>query len=229
MLLWALDGLNSFLALMGLPHLYAPSNLLRLITGALEGITIAAILLPAINITLWRAPIRDAQRHGRSRLLLAARSAPAWLSWWWQRLGAPALSACPAQRPHGACAARRAECDVLPGRPAARRGSDTLAARARCRLLRRVGSCALRDRIDRSRLGTPDCRSAAADQVAATSRIVVRMRGIMMRAIGVSRADASQASALRPLLATTPNRIGLSYGPCFTRPPRCSGKLIGAR
>ncbi len=56
MLLWALDGLNSFLALLELPHLYTPSNLLRLVTGSLEGIAIAAILVPAINITFWRAP-----------------------------------------------------------------------------------------------------------------------------------------------------------------------------
>lgn len=56
MLLWALDGLNSFLALMNLPHLYEPSNRLRLVTGALEGIAVAAVLLPALNITLWRTP-----------------------------------------------------------------------------------------------------------------------------------------------------------------------------
>ncbi len=56
MLAWAVDGLNSFLALLELPHLYPPSNLLRLATGALEGITIAAILLPALSVSLWRAP-----------------------------------------------------------------------------------------------------------------------------------------------------------------------------
>jgi uncharacterized membrane protein len=56
MLVWAADGLNSFLALLDLPHLYEPSNYLRLITGAFEGIVIAAILLPALNVTLWRRP-----------------------------------------------------------------------------------------------------------------------------------------------------------------------------
>ncbi len=56
MLAWAADGLNSFLALLGLPHLYEPNNLLRLITGSLQGIAVAAVLLPALNITLWRAP-----------------------------------------------------------------------------------------------------------------------------------------------------------------------------
>lgn len=56
MLGWALDGLNSVLALVNLPHLYEPSNRLRLVTGALEGVAVAAVLLPALNLTLWRAP-----------------------------------------------------------------------------------------------------------------------------------------------------------------------------
>lgn len=56
MLAWAVDGLNSFLALLGMPHLYPPSNELRLITGTLEGVVIAAVLLPALNVMLWRAP-----------------------------------------------------------------------------------------------------------------------------------------------------------------------------
>lgn len=56
MLVWAIDGTNSFLSLMGWPHLYEPNNLLRLVTGTLEGIAIAAVLLPALNLTLWRKP-----------------------------------------------------------------------------------------------------------------------------------------------------------------------------
>ncbi len=54
---WAVDGLNSFLTFFpGLPHLYEPHNLLRLVTGALEGLVIAAFLLPLINLALWRDP-----------------------------------------------------------------------------------------------------------------------------------------------------------------------------
>lgn len=60
MLAWGIDGTNSFLALMGWPHLYEPGNVLRLITGTLEGTAIAAVLLPALNLTLWRKP--DSQR-----------------------------------------------------------------------------------------------------------------------------------------------------------------------
>jgi hypothetical protein len=39
-----------------LPHLYEPSNGLRLLTGALQGAAIAALLLPALNTALWAAP-----------------------------------------------------------------------------------------------------------------------------------------------------------------------------
>ena len=50
---WALDGLNSFLTFFpGVPHLYEPRNLLRLSTGILEGLAIAALLLPAFNLSL---------------------------------------------------------------------------------------------------------------------------------------------------------------------------------
>jgi uncharacterized membrane protein len=51
---WALDGFNSFLTLFpGLPHLYEPHNLLRLTTGILAGLAIAALMLPAFNRSLW--------------------------------------------------------------------------------------------------------------------------------------------------------------------------------
>ena len=53
---WAVDGANSFLGLFpDAPRLYAPHNLLRLVTGTLEGLVIAAFLLPVFNQTLWAA------------------------------------------------------------------------------------------------------------------------------------------------------------------------------
>ena len=57
LLVWAVDGVNSFLTLIpGLPYLYEPSNLLRLVTGTLEGLAIAAVVLPLANLTLWASP-----------------------------------------------------------------------------------------------------------------------------------------------------------------------------
>jgi len=57
LLAWAIDGFNSFLALIpGLPYLYEPGNLLRLVTGTLQGLVIAAVLLPMANLTLWADP-----------------------------------------------------------------------------------------------------------------------------------------------------------------------------
>jgi uncharacterized membrane protein len=48
------DGVNSYLTLFpGLPHLYEPQNWLRLTTGTLEGIALAAIVLPVFNQTMW--------------------------------------------------------------------------------------------------------------------------------------------------------------------------------
>lgn len=52
---WAVDGLNSYLTLFpGIPHLYEPSNSLRLVTGILQGITLAVVLLPLANRSLAR-------------------------------------------------------------------------------------------------------------------------------------------------------------------------------
>jgi uncharacterized membrane protein len=54
---WALDGLNSFDTFFpGLPYLYEPNNLLRLTTGMLEGLAIAAVALPSFNLALWADP-----------------------------------------------------------------------------------------------------------------------------------------------------------------------------
>jgi uncharacterized membrane protein len=53
--IWAFDGLNSYTFLLGprVPHLYLPSNPLRLITGVGQGITMGSLLLPVLNSILW--------------------------------------------------------------------------------------------------------------------------------------------------------------------------------
>jgi uncharacterized membrane protein len=63
-LLWAADGLNSLLATEGLNttivavfhvrNLYEPLQELRLATGALNGLTMSALVYPAFNATMWR-------------------------------------------------------------------------------------------------------------------------------------------------------------------------------
>jgi len=47
------DGLNSTAFDLGLPHLYAPGNPLRLITGLLTGVAMGSFILPLVNTTLW--------------------------------------------------------------------------------------------------------------------------------------------------------------------------------
>jgi uncharacterized membrane protein len=50
-----IDGLNSYLSFFpNAPHLYEPSNLLRLATGTLNGLALSIIVLPVFNFTLWR-------------------------------------------------------------------------------------------------------------------------------------------------------------------------------
>jgi uncharacterized membrane protein len=57
LLIWGVDGLNSYLTFFpGLPHLYEPSNVLRLATGALEGLVLSALVLPVFNFSLWAEP-----------------------------------------------------------------------------------------------------------------------------------------------------------------------------
>lgn len=52
--LWAVDGFNSYLTLFtGATYLYEPQNLLRLVTGTLEGLVIAAFVLPLFNLSAW--------------------------------------------------------------------------------------------------------------------------------------------------------------------------------
>ena len=52
---WALDGLNSYMHLFpSAPHLYRPSNTLRVITGSLIGVALATLVYPVFNQTMWR-------------------------------------------------------------------------------------------------------------------------------------------------------------------------------
>src|SRR5437899_4916772 len=48
------DGLNSFLLDLGMPHLYQPHNLLRLATGLATGLALASCALPMTNRLFWR-------------------------------------------------------------------------------------------------------------------------------------------------------------------------------
>ena len=53
--LWGIDGFNSFLSLLPkAPHLYEPHNLLRLITGTLNGLALSIIVYPIFNFVLWK-------------------------------------------------------------------------------------------------------------------------------------------------------------------------------
>lgn len=65
--LMGLDGLNATFFDLGWPHLYEPSLRLRLATGLLTGLSMAALLVPALNGSLWReisddAPLSTPQR-----------------------------------------------------------------------------------------------------------------------------------------------------------------------
>lgn len=50
---FAFDGINASLELVGLRAIYPPSNLLRMVSGLLFGITLANVVLPLWNQTLW--------------------------------------------------------------------------------------------------------------------------------------------------------------------------------
>jgi len=53
--LMGVDGINSYLTFFPrLPHLYEPHNWLRLTTGTLNGLTVAAFIAPVFNQTVWR-------------------------------------------------------------------------------------------------------------------------------------------------------------------------------
>ena len=48
------DGFNSLFVDLGLPHLYQPQNLLRLISGLGTGVAMVAFIVPVSNGILWR-------------------------------------------------------------------------------------------------------------------------------------------------------------------------------
>ncbi len=54
---WAFDGINSYVFLVTRqPFLYMPQNILRLITGMLQGIAVSMFFLPFFNQVFWRQP-----------------------------------------------------------------------------------------------------------------------------------------------------------------------------
>lgn len=55
---FAADGLNSYLHFFpGAPHLYTPSNLLRLITGTYFGMVLGTITYAGFNQSAWQVPL----------------------------------------------------------------------------------------------------------------------------------------------------------------------------
>jgi uncharacterized membrane protein len=68
--MWMADGLNSYLALIGGPHLYEPTNVLRLTTGALNGTTMSTLVYPVFNISFWRRPSKEPALRGPGDLAL---------------------------------------------------------------------------------------------------------------------------------------------------------------
>ncbi|MCZ7543804.1 MAG: DUF2085 domain-containing protein [Anaerolineae bacterium] len=69
----AVDGLNSYLALFpGGPPLYAPHNELRLLTGSLHGLTMASVIYPVFNQSVWRdwRPVRSLRHLGDLAVLV---------------------------------------------------------------------------------------------------------------------------------------------------------------
>lgn len=79
--IWALDGLNSYLTLFpGLPHLYQPHNLLRVTTGAMQGVALIVLVWPFYNAGMWARPaptrsIRNLRELGLLALIVVAVAA----------------------------------------------------------------------------------------------------------------------------------------------------------
>ena len=66
--LWAGDGFNSYLNMIGGPYLYEPQPWLRLITGALNGLMMTGLVFPVFNFTLWREPSMERSIRGLKEL-----------------------------------------------------------------------------------------------------------------------------------------------------------------
>jgi len=64
MALWAFDGVNSYLTMLGVPHLYTTRNVHRLVTGTLNGIAMSALIYPLFNFTLWHDPVAEPAIRG---------------------------------------------------------------------------------------------------------------------------------------------------------------------
>lgn len=78
LVVWAFDGFNSYLTLFpGLPHLYEPRNILRVTTGAMQGVALIALVWPFYNAGMWTRPspqrsIRNWREVGLLLLIIAA-------------------------------------------------------------------------------------------------------------------------------------------------------------
>ncbi len=84
---WAFDGVNSYIFLLTQePFLYTPHNILRLMTGMLQGVAVSMFFLPFFNQVFWQKPdLRPALTGWRDLglvLLLAAALALAVNSRW---------------------------------------------------------------------------------------------------------------------------------------------------
>lgn len=75
---WAFDGFNSYLTLFpGAPHLYEPRNVLRVTTGAMQGVALIALVWPFYNAGMWAQPaplssIRNWREVGLLVLIMVA-------------------------------------------------------------------------------------------------------------------------------------------------------------
>jgi uncharacterized membrane protein len=73
---WGVDGLNSYLALLGAPHLYEPHHLLRVMTGCLNGLALCTLIWPVFNFSLWKQA--DSQQIVQGLRELGGMVAVAW-------------------------------------------------------------------------------------------------------------------------------------------------------